>query len=325
MSRRSRRVGGNGPASQPPDAPEPTVNTPSEDDGAATVDELIVALRDPDPGKRRTAAEALGRLGDAQAVTALIEALDDPFESWSQYPDERSPVSGGYPVREAAIWALENIGDPAAIHPLADRLGDSLAKSALVGISRVHHEEVVSHLVRRLEADAPIPAAAASVLAEIGDPGVVPELVTAIERFGLLGYLTPSLIDSLKRIGGPEAERFLDAYRNRYGDDEARTVVLRLASSVRWGGSGREKAAREVESLQGRATIPLIELLGHADNLVRWQSARSLGRIGDTRAVEPLARLLDDSDPGVREAAIGALERIGGPDVDAVLPRHQEH
>ncbi|HZP11465.1 MAG TPA: HEAT repeat domain-containing protein [Nevskiaceae bacterium] len=76
-------------------------------DGAALAVEL---LRHPDDELRRTAACALGQMGDAAiARTPLIEALSDPV--WE--------------VRCMAAQALGRLGDRAAVHPLAHALGDA--------------------------------------------------------------------------------------------------------------------------------------------------------------------------------------------------------
>jgi HEAT repeat protein len=70
---------------------------------------LIQALGDSDSAVRRAAAEALGAIGDPQAVPPLIQALRDRSEN----------------VRAAAAEALGAIGDPQAVPALIKALGDS--------------------------------------------------------------------------------------------------------------------------------------------------------------------------------------------------------
>ncbi|QSZ68177.1 HEAT repeat domain-containing protein [Methanofollis aquaemaris] len=57
------------------------------------------------------------------------------------------------------------------------------------------------------------------------------------------------------------------------------------------------------------------EFLGNLDHErpeFRWGAAEALGRLGDSRAVEPLIRALeDDPDPRVRKKAAWALGQIG--------------
>jgi HEAT repeat protein len=51
-------------------------------------------------------------------------------------------------------------------------------------------------------------------------------------------------------------------------------------------------------------------MLGDKDPDIKMRAAKSLGEIGDERAVEPLRKLLKDKDPDVRDAAGKAAERI---------------
>jgi len=63
----------------------------------------------------------------------------------------------------------------------------------------------------------------------------------------------------------------------------------------------------------GSPSVPvLIEALGSDNSRVRVEAAASLGRLGDSRAVEPLCkRLSHDSDNNVRANACVALGMIG--------------
>jgi len=82
-----------------------------------------------------------------------------------------------------------------------------------------------------------------------------------------------------------------------------------------------EPAVREdVTSAVGAAAAPaardlvppLVEALGNADASVRRGAATVLGAMGkDARAALPdLSALANDPDPGVREAAAQALEKV---------------
>jgi HEAT repeat protein len=78
---------------------------------------LIQALGDDWGNVRFAAAEALGKLGDPQAVPALIQALGD----------------SGWDVRRAAAEALGKLGDPQAVPALSVRAhaGEDAARDAL--------------------------------------------------------------------------------------------------------------------------------------------------------------------------------------------------
>ncbi len=61
-----------------------------------------------------------------------------------------------------------------------------------------------------------------------------------------------------------------------------------------------------------------ILMLADDNEVNRWKAAESLGRMGDSRAVEPLIDTLWDDDSRVRLKAAWALGRIG--DSRAILP-----
>ncbi|MCS6289844.1 MAG: HEAT repeat domain-containing protein [Nitrospira sp.] len=70
---------------------------------------LVELLADPDPDVRRTAAEALGKIGHKSSNSGLTVALDDPDAQ----------------VREAAALALGRLGDGKSGMALAGHLADS--------------------------------------------------------------------------------------------------------------------------------------------------------------------------------------------------------
>jgi HEAT repeat protein len=85
---------------------------------AKITERLIVLLKDPQPDIRRTAALSLGKISEAQSISALMSALSDPDEE----------------VRQWSAWALGN-------------LADSLPKEALVSL--VQHVADHSESVRQ--------------------------------------------------------------------------------------------------------------------------------------------------------------------------------
>ncbi len=118
---------------------------------------LFSALEAPDAQVRRSAAEALGRLGDPRAVRPLGKALGD------EEPD----------VRRTAAEALGKLADPRAVEPLVALLRDgapdvaSAAARALLKIGEPAAGALLEVLVDR---HGNLLEAAAGVLIRIGEP-----------------------------------------------------------------------------------------------------------------------------------------------------------
>ena len=102
------------------------------------VEPLIGVLRDDNPSVRMSAAEALGQIGDVRAVEHLLAALKSPAVE----------------VRKSAAEALGQIGDVRAVEPLIAAMKEA------------------SWSVRR---------AAAEALGRIGDPDATDALTAALE------------------------------------------------------------------------------------------------------------------------------------------------
>jgi HEAT repeat protein len=74
-----------------------------------------------------------------------------------------------------------------------------------------------------------------------------------------------------------------------------------------WDAKCRHEARDELVR-QGEAALPvLLEKLSHNDWHVRWEAVKALGEIGTKEVVEPLIKMLEDDDTGVRWAAMRGL------------------
>ena len=82
----------------------------------------------------------------------------------------------------------------------------------------------------------------------------------------------------------------------------------------------RAAAARSLGRIgDSRAVEPLIAVLGDARKEARRAAVEALSRIGSPRAVEPLIGALKDSDPIVRQTAAGAVGKVGAPAVEPLI------
>jgi putative membrane-bound dehydrogenase-like protein len=97
---RIKRVGAHQQRQAPAPEPLPRLKRIALERDASGLKEALAALRDADLMKRRWAAEALGRIGNPQAVPALLEALADP--------------ANDRPLDHALTYALLEIGDASA-------------------------------------------------------------------------------------------------------------------------------------------------------------------------------------------------------------------
>ncbi len=103
---------------------------------------LIDCLADPDWLVRRQAAEALGLVGDVQAVAPLVETLENRDEDWS--------------VRAAAARSLGRLGDPQAINALVAALNDMNAHvrhMAVVALGQIGTPETAEPLAAAARSD----------------------------------------------------------------------------------------------------------------------------------------------------------------------------
>ena len=122
------------------------------------VGRLIYTLRTGSNDEKKAAAQALGTLGDKQAVEPLIAALKHSGLDLSVFA-----VAPKIPVRAAAALALGKIGDVRAVEPLIAVLQNK-------GVS-----PTVSVFMN------PVQAAAANALGQLGDPQAIEPLTAAVE------------------------------------------------------------------------------------------------------------------------------------------------
>ena len=284
-------------------------------DDPRAVEPLITLLTDEHYRTRRAAARSLGELGDIKAVEPLINALTDENKG----------------VQTSAARALGHLGDIRAIEPLiiASNNSDHAFRRAA--------EKALHSLVS-------IGAPAVTLLLDIlGKPGAanLEENVLA-SYLDFLLRLKPSL-DQLVTI-----KPFLQSVIKKDTSNEVKRITKNLLKPLELlkNLSSRDarvklKAAKKLGRLRYPQTVePLIKALGDDDvkvtvegalaemgetaleplvkalddknenEQVREGAARTLGRLRDIRAVEPLIEALEDSNRIVRKNATWALEQL---------------
>ena len=117
------------------------------------------------------------------------------------------------------------------------------------------------------------------------------------------------------RRTGQEAK---EEVKTEHGSGETYDALVRAVNAPDW--SVRMDAAKSLGELGDvRAVEPLIECLEDEDEDVRSIAAEALGKIGDAKAIEPLIKALNDDKRAVRSAAAEALGRIGKPGVEQLV------
>ena len=147
-------------------------------------------LMSKDPGSRRAAAEALGRLGDARAVEPLIQALGDKRAEVRRAAGQ-ALASLGQPVWEGRVRGdcgdydrLGDSGDARAVEPLIRALRDEekdARSKAAAALGRLGDGRAVEPLIQALkDEDELVRNVAATYLGTIGDTRALEPLREAL-------------------------------------------------------------------------------------------------------------------------------------------------
>lgn len=319
-------------------------------DGAQPAEAFMAALKDEAVLVRRSAAVGLGTIKAPQAVDALIEALQD----------------ADVMVVDAVAWALAQIGDGRALEPLSGLLRSKIARvrwSGAHSLGALGDKRAVASLSQAAarDADSSVAATAVFALGQLGTPDALGPVARALKHpqprvrnaaaaalgrirdarsvEALLAYLKvqdPSYsvravaAQSLGQLGKDlSLKPLLEMLAAPRADDRAAAAwalgvslrpveaVVPLVEALKDRHSGvREMAARTLGDIGDRRAVPgLIDALAsaHADEpyRVRQRVVEALGKLGDARAVEPLLAILSPADKTFGAVAITALGRIG--------------
>lgn len=256
--------------------------------GKRVTDLLIEQLDAEDIETRKAVIVALGRIGDARAVPALVAAINRDDEL-------TIPVAG----------ALGKIGDRRAFDALLELIGDSDAavrQAAISAINSLGHPEM---------------AARAAVLMNDPNPYV---RESAVRIAGYFGY--DECADLLLERCRDEDENVRRAAVEHIPYIEDRRVLAVLAEALETATPRvRAAAASAFAQVESARALPyLLKALDDEDAWVRYFAARSIGRHGYSESLDALVKLAEsDAARQVRIAAVDALGHIGGPRAVAVL------
>ncbi|WP_344879809.1 HEAT repeat domain-containing protein [Allokutzneria multivorans] len=203
-------------------------------------------------------------------------------------------------VRTIALRALGSGHDPAPQPILKQALSDPAAivvQAALEGLTAQSSEQVFDLLVTLLndtDGDrAWLGRAAAQRIAETSDPRRLDVLA------GALGQVHDGTAHDIARV------------LSRAGELRVTPVLI---EHLRHRRPGRFAAAEVLGNLRvAEATGPLIDVLRESDGTQALPVVEALGKLEALEAAPVIVALLDHSSPDLREGALLALNRIGGP------------
>ncbi|KAM6555362.1 hypothetical protein CsatB_002381 [Cannabis sativa] len=250
---------------------------------------LILATRDSSNLLAHEAAFALGQMQDAEAVPALIEALND----LSLHPI----------VRHEAAEAIGAIGLKSNV--------DLLRKSLVLDPAQEVREtcELALQRIEQLKDDGEKFTVEKSPFLSV-DPAAAATSCSSVHQ------LRDVLLDEEK--GMYERYAALFALRNNGGDEAVAAVIDSLGSKS---ALLRHEVAYVLGQLQNKAASDaLSDILKDVNEhpMVRHEAAEALGSIADARSVSLLEEFAKDSEPIVSQSCEVALcmleyERSGKP------------
>jgi len=316
------------------------------DDGAADwvkAKAFVRALSADVPELRMAAANALGELGEEDAVPELAKVFDDS--------DPR--------VRARAARATGVIGDPRATNPLTNLLGDPKAGvrlEAAEALGRIGNRQALEALLELYDdSDDRVRRIAVSGFGEFDNDRPVEALITALgdDAPAVRRTAVYSLIQLLANVPTDKSHEIRETVVERLSETDDATVVEPLVEILR--ASTQKAQVRNTAWLLGRvlddqqhheaidalvavleegdqmaqqfAATSLAEIGGShverellavaedtdADSTARGHAVFTLGKVGDEETGHRIEQLLDDTeDEQVRQKAFSALSKLGG-------------
>ncbi len=284
----------------------------------AAVPGLMGILKVPESGiaadnHRQEAAKALGKIGDANAVDALIEAIDLNVGTSSDHKDKMGNRSN-----ERIAQALGRLGDKKAsakLLQLLDRSRDNNAKLwAMRALGKLKDDSAIDALTKvALEHDNKFMRKNAIIaMGDIGSPKAIPSLIRMmfIEFAGVSFYpqaswalfqigpaAVPALLETLALKNGAVSKDF-----EKSGGIKESAIIAKCAVVL---GDLRDPQAIE----------PLIKAYESAieksDPILLGQMPFALGALSDTKAIPVLAKKMGTIDASIREPIMTAINKIG--------------
>ncbi|MDX8411777.1 MAG: HEAT repeat domain-containing protein [Mariprofundaceae bacterium] len=270
------------------------------------VDALIHALNTGDEVHRCFAAQALGNIGDAKAVPALTDHVQD----------------ADLDVAMDSVEALGKLGDTSPVPLLIDGLNLAdvvdIRINAAEALGKLGGEGAVEALIAALRMDLDI-----TENEDMGgwDPSwdINKKAIEGLGRIGDARAVEP-LASMLDDEGAIDAEVVILKSLAGCGDAGRHAVIRRLKEHA--DARGRRRCALALSDADSDlAREALADALLDDDADVRLYAARALAGFNDPAHLIPLLMLLKDQEAEVRAEAVEIAARVGGARaIDKVIP-----
>ena len=246
---------------------------------------LARAMDDARSEVRRAAAHALGNLGDRSALQALSRALEH------KDPETRS----------AAAEALGTLGGDESVPLLARAVADreeNVAIAVIAALKSIGSAGAAISLKPVLFGDRKnVRAAAAAALDSMSFSAATPEERAAIAV--LTGDFAAAVREGqaavkplMEALGSAEVQHRRQAASALVGLASPGAVPSLIRALRDHDADVREAASLALSDTGAEAVPPLLEVLAAPDVTAQRLAAQALGRIGDIRAVRPLAECI---------------------------------
>jgi serine/threonine-protein kinase len=307
-----------------------------------SVRELLTAAYAQEPNEKAALFRIIGEMVDVNSVPDLISRVEGKdalarvhiinMLSRFNLPQVSEAIQkqlkdNSKLIRQAALVALAKIDQPIAIEPVAKLLLDGevdIQNKAVELLIRQRHPETVKYLLPALKDESEYARrAAVEVLNEVGDAKSVKNLLDAIKDDDW--WVRSRAADALGKIGGPKVvdavlqlikdddediRRAAIEILNQTKDERAISHLIEATKDKDWWVS--ERAVDALAAIGSKRALPrLVEMLSTQTQVRSLPTVvRALGKLGDTKIIEPLFTVLQRPEKEVKIEAIQALARL---------------
>lgn len=143
---------------------------------------------------------------------------------------------------------------------------------------------------------------------DLSDPEAVDTAAPLLERLPRTREVYDAFVSAL-RPGGTHWFWITRHFKTHEDDALIADMIARLLKHD--ASSAVNEAVMMLKRRASAADLPVwIQALTHENSAVRLAAAQMLGRLYDAKAIQALARAVDDPDPNVRDAVLASLEKI---------------